>query len=334
MNKNRPALIAALALTTTALSAGALAQSQERRQIAPNFPNKPIRLVTTVAAGGGLDFITRTVAATMSQRLGSSVIVENMAGGNGVLAVNATINSAPDGYFVLSTGGSIPINTVFKKFERDIRTALVPVSQTSVQPYVMYMPASSPINNIRDLVAYAKKNPGKLNYGSTGVGSVVHMGLELLEFLAGIDMVHVPYKGSSAALLDVTSGRLDIHTGTYAGGVQLLKAGKIKAVGVTSTQRVPDLPNVPTVAESGFPNYELGNTYALYVNGATPAVIVNALNREVIASLNDPELKKKFAQEGSSPAPAYTPDQLKKILVDEIDRWEAVVKSAGIKLDD
>jgi tripartite-type tricarboxylate transporter receptor subunit TctC len=334
MNNNRPALMAAIALTAATMSAGALAQSQERRQIAPNFPNKPIRMVTTVAAGGGLDFITRTVAATMSQRLGSPVIVENMAGGNGVLAVNATINSAPDGYFVLSTGGSIPINTVFKKFERDIRTALVPVSQTSVQPYVMYMPASSPINNIRDLVAYAKKNPGKLNYGSTGVGSVVHMGLELLEFLAGIDMVHVPYKGSSAALLDVTSGRLDIHTGTYAGGVQLLKAGKIKAVGVTSTQRVPDLPNVPTVAESGFPNYELGNTYALYVNGATPAVIVNALNREVIASLNDPELKKKFAQEGSSPAPAYTPDQLKKILVDEIDRWEAVVKSANIKLDD
>ncbi len=322
----------ACALSTMALSTAALAQ--EKRQIAPNYPNKSVRFVTTVAAGGGLDFITRTVAAKVSERLPFPVIVENMAGGNGVLAVNATINSQPDGHFVLSTGGSVPINTVFKKFERDIRTALVPVAQTSTQPYVLYMPAATPINNIKDLVAFAKKNPGKLNYGSTGIGSVVHMGLALFEYLAVIDMVHVPYKGSAAALVDVTSGRLDIHTGTYAGGVQLLKAGKLKAVGVTSLQRMPDLPDVATIAESGFPNYELGNTYALYMNGATPMTIVNAMNREVIAALADPELRKRFATEGSTPGLAQTPDQLRKSLVDEISRWEAVVKKANIKLED
>jgi tripartite-type tricarboxylate transporter receptor subunit TctC len=323
------ALMSACLLSLQAFQASA----QEKRQIAPGYPSKPIRFVTTVAAGGGLDFITRTVANKVAERTGATIVVENMAGGNGAVAVNATVAAQPDGSFILSTGGSLPINTVFKKFERDVRTSLVPVAGMSAQPYLLYVPAASPVNSVKELIAYAKKNPGKLNYGSTGIGSVIHMGMELIEYAAGLDMAHVPYKGSAPAMVDLVSGRLDVYMASFVSGAQLVKAGKIRVIGVTTAQRVPDVPDVPTVAESGIPNYDVGNAYTLYTNGATPVAIVNGLNREVIAALNDPELRKAFAKDNSTPAPPRSSAELKKILEDEIARWESVVKAANIKLE-
>jgi tripartite-type tricarboxylate transporter receptor subunit TctC len=322
-------------LLSVAASNAALAQdrTQDRKLIAPNYPIKPIRMMTTVTAGGGLDFITRTVANKLSERLPAPVVVENVSGANGIIAVNTTINSAPDGYTLLSTGGSMAINSVFKKFEKDVRTAVVPVAQMSSQPYMIYVPVSSPISTIKDLLAEAKKNPGKLTYGSTGIGSVIHLGMEIIEHQGGVDMIHIPYKGSAAPIADLTSGRLSVYMASFVSGRALVKAGKLKSIAVTSAQRSSEAPDVPTVAESGIPNYDVTNTYTLYVNGATPLNIVNALNGEVAQSLADPELRKAFAKDNSKPAPPRSVDELKKILLDEIGRWEGVVKSANIKLE-
>jgi len=325
---------AALALSACALAASTSAAfAQDKRQIAPNFPSKPIKMMTTVTAGGGLDFITRTVAAKMGEILPTSVIVENVSGANGILAVNMTINSAPDGYTLLSTGGSLPINTVFKKFEKDVRTALAPVAQMSSQPYLVFVPVNSPIRSVKDLIDYAKKNPGKLTFGSTGVGSVVHLGMELIAFSADADMTHIPYKGAAPAMVDLTSGRIDAYIASYLSGLAGTRSGKIRPIAVTTPQRMSQFPDVPTVAESGVPGYELSNTYTLYVAGATPPVLVNALNRTVVQALTDPDLRKKFENDNSTPAPPRSPDELRKILTSEIDRWDAVVKRANIKLD-
>ncbi len=335
MKTRNPFQHAALALSAFALAVSTSATiAQDKRQIAPNFPIKPIKMMTTVTAGGGLDFITRTVAGKMSENLPAPVLVENVSGANGILAVNITISSAPDGYTLLSTGGSLPINTVFKKFEKDVRTALAPVAQMSSQPYLLYVPVNSPIKSVKDLIDSAKKNPGKLTYGSTGVGSVVHLGMELIAFSADADLTHVPYKGAAPAMIDLTSGRIDAYIASYLSGLAGIKSGKIRPVGVTTPQRMPQYPDVPTVAESGVPGYELSNTYTLYAAGGTPAIVVNALNRAVAQALTDPDLRKRFENDNSTPAPPRSSDELRKILVSEIDRWDAVVKRAKITLND
>ena len=323
---------AALALSTAVLSTAAIAQ--DKRFLAPGYPSKPIRVMTTVTAGGGLDIITRGVSAKLGEGLAFPVIVDNVSGANGVIAVNTAINAAPDGHTILSGGGSMPLNTVFKQFEADLRTALAPVAQMSSQPYLFFVPVNSPVNNVKELIAYAKKNPGKLNYGSSGVGSVIHMGMELFEYMAGVDMVHVAYKGNGAANIDLAAGRLDLLAGSIS-GLQLVRQGKAKIIGAATLQRMPDYPDVPTVAaEPGMAGYELSNTYALYVPARTPVAIINGLNRAVAQALNDPELRKKMLADASTPATPRPAEDLKKILSSEIDRWEAVVKKANIKLEE
>ncbi len=326
-----------LARAVTTLCAALLClnlQAQERRAIAPGFPSKPIRVMTTVTAGGGLDFITRAVSAKVGERLLFPIIVDNVAGANGAIAVNTTIAAAPDGHTILSTGGSTTINAVFKKFDKDVRQALAPVAQMSSQPYVLFAPANSPLNSVQDMVALAKRNPGKLNYGSTGIASVIHLGMELIESTAGIDMVHIPYKGSAASVLDLSSGRLDVLIAAVVSGGQLARTGKIKALAITGSKRLAEFPGVPTIAESGFPGYDLSNTYTLYTAAATPPVILTALNREVVQALTDPELRKKMAADSSVPGEPRTPDELRKILIADMERWDAVVKKANIKLEE
>ena len=309
------------------------ALAQPKRTLLPGYPSKPIRVLVTVAPGGGLDIITRAVAHKLGERLAFPLVVDNVSGANGVIAVNTAIAAAPDGYTLLSTGGSLPINTVFKKFEQDIRQSLAPVAQMSSQPYLIFVPIASPITSVREMIAHAKNNPGKLNYGSSGVGSVIHMGMEVIEAGAGVDMVHVAYKGNGPANIDLAAGRLDILMGSIS-GIQLVRTGKAKLIGVATPQRLPDYPDIPTVAESGLPNYELSNTYTLYAPIRTPAAIIASLNKEVIDLLSAPELRAKFAADFSTAAPPRSPEELRRILLSEIDRWDGVVKKAGIKLEE
>ncbi len=320
-------------LASAAILAASAAHAQERRQIAPNFPNKPIRFIVTVTAGGGLDFVTRTVAAKLSERIASPVLVENISGANGIIAVNTVIGAPPDGHTLLSAGGSVPINAVFGKFDRDVRTALAPVAQMATQGLLFYVPAGSPVNSVKDLVEEARRNPGKVTYGSTGVGSVAHLATELLNIAAKMQMVHVPYKGASAAIVDLTAGRLSLLMSAYGVVQPLVKSGKLKMIATTTAQRIPEAPDLPTVAEQGFPGYEAANTYTLYTGSGVPAAVMQALNREVIAAIADPDVRRAYAKDSSTPAPPHSVDELKRILLGEMDRWAGVVKTANITLE-
>ena len=327
-------LAAALCAGLFVPAAHAQAQSQERRQIAPGYPTKPLRMLVSVLPGGGMDTITRAVANKMSERLPVTIVVENVAGASGVIAVNSVINAAPDGYTLLSTSGSLPLNVAFKKLDAAaVKAGLQAIQQMSYQPYILIAKADAPYNTVQEFIAYAKKNPGKLTYGSSGVGTPIHMGNELIEFGAGVDMVHVPYKGNAAAQVDMVAGRLDFTLSSIS-GLQIVRQGKAKALAITSAQRHPDFPDLPTIAETIIPGYEVINSYTLYTASKTPAVIVNALNKEVQQALSDADLRKKMIADASSPAPARSPAEWQKVLAAEIDRWEAVVKKANIKLDD
>lgn len=308
------------------------ASAQNKPQIAPGYPTKPIRILVSVLAGGGMDMVTRSVANRVAERMPVGVVVDNVAGASGAIAVNTVIGAAPDGHTLLSTSGSLHIGAVFNKFQSDVRTALQPIQQMSFQPYMLIVRADAPFNSAKELVAYAKKNPGKLTYGSSGAGSPIHMGTELIEYGAGIDMTHVAYKGNSAAQIDIAGGRLDM-TLTSISGLQLVRSGKARVLGITATQRHADYPDVPTIAETIIPGYEVTNAYMLYAPAKTPSAIVNALNREVQLVLADEEFRKKLIADASMPAPARSPAEWQKQFVADINRWDAVVKKANIKLE-
>jgi tripartite-type tricarboxylate transporter receptor subunit TctC len=328
-----PSTISALLCAGVLSALAATALAQDKRQIAPNYPTKPIRVLVSVLAGGGMDMVTRTVTGRVAEQLPVTMIVENVAGASGAIAVNTVASAAPDGHTLLSTSGSLHIGAAFKKFDHDVRTSLQAIQQMSFQPYMLIVRADAPFKSTQELVAYAKKNPGKLTYGSSGAGSPIHMGTALIEFGAGIDMVHVPYKGNSAAQIDLAAGRLDM-TLTSISGLQLVRSGKARLLAITASERHADYPDTPTIAETIIPDYEVGNAYMLYAPGKTPPAIVNALNREVQRVLANEDLRKKLIAAASMPGPARSPAQWQKQFVSEIGRWESVIKKANIKLEE
>ena len=330
MNKWNPAAIAAL--LAMGLCSQALAQT--KKPLLPNgYPNKPIRVLVSNAPSGGLDIITRAIAIKLSERIGSTVVVDNNGGASGSIAVNTIAASAPDGYNILSTGGTTLINAAFGRFEKDIRQTLAPVAQMSSSYYYFVVPTSVPAGTFKDFVAYAKARPGKLNYGSNGVGSVIHLGMKLVEAGVGIDMIHIPYKGSGQTNIDLAAGRLEAGIVSIS-GVQLVKAGKARILATTVPQRNPEFPDVPTLAESGMPGFDLANTYMLYAPAQTPAPLIAALNREIAQVVTAPDLKEKFATDGAIAPPPYTPEQLKKNFIADYARWEGVIRKTGIKPED
>jgi len=319
---------AMLALTC----ASGIAQAQQKPTGPGGFPTKPIRVLVSSAAGGGLDMISRAVAERLGERLGRGVIVDNQAGGNGAIAAGLLAEATPDGHTLMSTSNSMVLNGVFNRLSFDIRKAFVPVARQSSQHYLAYAPAASKANSVRELIAMAKANPGKLNYGSSGVGSVIHLGMEMFQSGAGVKMVHIPYKGNGPANIDLAAGRLDILLGALS-GLPLVRSGKAKILGATSPRRMADFPDVPTFVESGVPDFELGNTYTLYAPIKTPAPVVAFLNSQVAALLATPEVKARFAADNSEAAPPIPPEQLRVEFLKEFERWDGVVKAAGITAD-
>jgi len=299
---------------------------------APAYPTKPIRVVVTSAAGGGLEIITRLVMEGVGQRLGKPAIIDVQAGGTGVIGTQIVAAAPPDGYTVLGTGDSLIINNVMKKLPFDIRQTLTPVARTTVSYYMWFVHSSVPANNIREFVAYAKANPGKINFATSGTGGVAHLGTEQLKSLAGMEMTHIPYKGNGAATTDLVAGRVQMMFGGLS-AMPMVKTGQLKLIGALAPKRLEQYPNTPTAAESGFPGYELSNTYAVYAPARTPSAILNLLNKEIAAVVRSPELAARLAADYVDPAPSATPDEMKKIVNAEIEKWEGVVKAGNIKAD-
>lgn len=332
MNKTSRHLAILASLLCTFASAQTYAQ-QKKPLLPDGYPARPIRVIVSTAPGGGLDIITRAVGTKFGERTGANIVVDNQGGASGGIAINTVASAAPDGYTLLSAGGTLLINAVFGRFERDVRTALVPLVRMSTSHYFLIVPSAFPANTFKEFLAHARANPGKLNYGSNGVGSVIHLGLELIELGANLDMIHVPYKGNAQVYLDLVAGRLNVALASVS-GIQSVRAGKAKILATTRPQRVPEFPDVPTIAESGIPGYDVANTYMLYAHAQMPATILNALNRELVQVIAAPDIKEKMAADGAVPAPPLTPAELKTAYVADYAKWEGVIRKAGVKPED
>lgn len=295
------------------------------------YPEKPIRILVGSGTGGALDSMTRLVTRKASERTGYAFIIENQPGAGGRIAVNNAAAAAPDGYTLYSGSSNLTLNQVFGRFQRDVRQTLTPVGVYAVQPNMLFVTASLPVNSVKELIAYAKAYPGKLNYYSTGVGSNYHLGMVRFESIAGIQTTHITYKGGAQAAIDLASGRLQMMFGSSS-GLAAVRSGKAKLIAVATLQRLPDFPDVPTMAEGGVPDFDLSSNYGAYAPRQTPAAILMLLNRELAAAAATPDVMKKFSATGALRPPVQSLAELRKAWLADFDRWDEVVKKANINI--
>jgi tripartite-type tricarboxylate transporter receptor subunit TctC len=297
------------------------------------FPDHAIQLVVPWAPGGATDVIGRFIAKGLSERVGQAVVVNNKAGAGGNIGTAAFVREKPDGYTLLvvtsSTNAANP--HLYSRLGFDPKKSFAPVAYIGSIPNVLEVPKSSPFNNLGEFLDYAKKNPGKLNYGSAGVGSSQHLASSLLVHLTGIQVTHIPYKGSGPAVSDLLSKHLDFMIDT--GSITQVQAGALKALAVASKTRLAELPNVPTFAEAGVPGMYASAWYGVAAPAGTPAPVVAELNRQINSVLADPDIHKKLEAMGVQVGPAQSPEQFAKFMSDEVDRYGELVKLSGAKME-
>ncbi len=298
------------------------------------FPEKAITLVVPSAPGGTTDFVARLVADQLAQALGQAVIVDNKAGAAGNIGNQAVARAKPDGHTLLVAYSGYQVGNphLFKKAGWDPIKDFEPVAMMARAPQLVVVRTGLPFKTMQELVAYAKANPGKLNFASSGAGSIQHIAGEMLQQQTGTSLTHVPYKGASPAVQDLLGGNVDIFITTPASVVAQVKADKLKALGVTGNVRLASLPDVPTVAEAGFPQFKLDSWFALYAPTGTPADVVQALNKAVGKILSQPEIQKKALESGTT-VELMTPVQLGAYTKSELDFWGKVIKTANVTLD-
>ncbi len=299
-----------------------------------DYPIKPITLVVPTAPGGSTDFTARLIANSLTQTLGQPVIVDNKPGASGNIGNKYVARSASDGYTLLVSYSGYHVGNphLFKQAGWDPIKDFAPVSMLTTAPQVIVGRASLPAANVKELIAYAKANPGKLNYASSGNGSIQHIAGELLKQRAGISLTHVPYKGSGQAVQDLLGGQVDLFVTTPASVVSQVQAGKLKAFAVTGKQRLSSLPNVPTAVESGLAGYELDSWFALYAPAGTPSDVVTRLNTEVNKILSTADTRKKAEDSGMSVV-LMNPQQLAAFTRSELERWGKVIRDAQIIME-
>jgi len=298
------------------------------QSLLPGYPKKPIRVLVGTPAGSGSDVMTRAVAQKLSERLGQSVVVDNRAGASGAISLQMGAQATPDGYTLVTLSAQNVTAMLLGTVSTDISKELAPVCMLLSQPYMLVANPSLEANSVKELISLAKSKP--LVYASSGVGTVVHLGMELFKAMAAVEMTHVPYKGSGLSMIDLMGGRVQLSiTNTLTAG-PLVRSGKLKALAITSPQRVQALPDLPTVAESGVPGYDLRSWYGFLAPKGTPTPIINAINRESIAVVNAPEMKARLAAEGADAASPNSPEQFRGFIDAETARWGKIIKSLGL----
>ncbi len=315
-----------LALPLLAAS-GAMAQAQ-------TFPSKPIRWVVPYAAGGGSDFLARSISQVMSTQIGQSILVDNKPGGNTAIGASEVARAAPDGYTVLSAdNGTLVYNPVlYKTLSYSPTKDLAPVTLMGRFPMILVVGPGISVKDAKDFIAQAKAKPGGLNYASAGAGSPHHLAMELLKSEAGLFMVHAPYRGAAPALADVAGGQVPAMMVDLAAGAGFIKGGKVKALAVANATRLPQLPDVPTFAELGYKNVEAAALVGMVVPAATPPEVIAALNKQVVAAINDPAVHKRLEDFGVEPV-GNTPAQFAELLRTEAVRWQKLIRDLKITLD-
>ena len=300
--------------------------------VAQDYPSRPIHFIVGFAAGGPNDIVARILGEWLSRHMGQQWVIENRAGSGGMLAAGSVINSAPDGYTVMFVAPNNAIGeSLYKKLPFNFIRDTVPVAGTLRLANLMVVPPDFPAKTVAEFIAHAKANPGKLNFASSGNGTSVHMSGELFKLMAGIDIVHVPYRGSSAAYPDLMSGKVHVLFDNLPGSIGFAKGGQLKALGVTTAQRWPSTPEIPAISET-VKHYEASVWYGISAPKGTPPDVVDKLNKAVNAALADPAMVKRFAELGAVPMP-MSPQEFGKLVADETAKWRKVVEFAGVSVD-
>lgn len=288
-----------------------------------NYPARPIRVILGIAPGGGTDIVARAVGQKLTERWGKSVVIDNRPGANGAIAFDLVANAAPDGHTLyVGTLSNVASATLIKAVSYDTRKAYVPVVQMTTQPYLLIVNPSVPAKTVKEFIAYAKANPDKLNYASSGNGTISHVGMELFKSLAGINIQHIPYKGVSVGLVDMIGGQIHSMLGSALTVSYHVKAGRLRPLGVSSPKRSQAWPELPTIAESGVQGFETSNSHSLFAPAGTPAAVVRALNEEINRIMREPQMTTKLAADGAEAVPPNTPEEFGKIFMAEHAKWE------------
>jgi tripartite-type tricarboxylate transporter receptor subunit TctC len=319
--------LAALACAVLGLSASQIASAQ-------SWPTKPIKFIVPFTPGGNTDIVARMVGEGLSKTFGQPVLIENKPGAAGLLGATAVAKSPADGYtFLMGTVGTHAINAgMYSKMPYDTVKDFTPVTLVASVPNILVVPPSLPVNSVKDLIVYLKANPDKANFASSGSGTSIHLSGELFKIRTGVAMTHIAYKGSPPALTDLMGGQVQLMFDNLPTSLPYVKAGKLKALAVTTAKRIPALPNVPTVAESGLPGFETGSWFGLFAPAGTPKEIIARVDSEVRKMVQSPEMREKLIQQGAEPV-GMGSEEFAAHVKSELAKWGEVVKASGAKAD-
>lgn len=301
---------------------------------AQNFPTKSLRMVIHFPPGGPTDFVGRALAQKLGEAWKQQVVVENRPGAGGVIGVETVLRAPPDGYTLLfGTGGSLALAPALNpKLPYNVFTDLAPITLLVINPQILVVHPSLPVRSVTDLIKLAKAKPGQINYGSVGPGSPQHMGMELLKSMAGVNLVHIPYKGTAPAMTELIAGQISAMFNSMPSVLPHIATGRLRGIAVGSAKRSPAAPDIPTVAESGLKGFQYVTWYALLAHAGVPKDIIARINAESVKALSEPEMAKRFSSQGAEPAPS-TPEELGKFMRSEYEDWKRVIKTANIKLE-
>ena len=302
--------------------------------LAQAYPTKPVTIIVPFAAGGTTDILARIIGQALTAELGQSVVVDNRAGAGGNIGGQAAAKATPDGHTLfIGTVGTHAINaSLYKKMPFDPVKDFAPLTRVANVPNLLVANPAQPYKSVKDLIAYAKANPGKVNFGSSGNGSSIHLSGELFKSLAKVDMQHVPYKGSAPAVTDLLGNQIGIMFDNMPSAIQHVRSGKLVPLAVTTAKRSPELPNVPTIAEAGVPGYEATSWFGMFAPAGTPAPVLAKLNAAIVKVLAQPDVKKKINEQGAE-VYSETPEQFAAFIQAESVKWGKVVKESGASLD-
>ena len=299
---------------------------------AQEYPSKPIRLIVAFPPGGSNDVVSRLIAAKLSERLGRQVVVENRPGAGGTIGTEIAVGSPPDGYTLLLASVANTVNPWLYKLKYDPVKSLTPVAMLGAGPVVLLVHPSVPARSVQELVALAKKEPGKLNLAHSGFGTLQHLAASMFTSMTGVKFTEVPFKGGGPAMIDVLAGHSQVMLGTVVQSIGHIKSGKLVALGIAAGKRNPALPDVPTISEAGVPGYEIGNFWAIVAPAGTPQAILDKLHKEITAVQSDPQVIKQFDSEGAEVV-RMSATELGAFIQKELAKWEKVVKETGMKAE-
>jgi tripartite-type tricarboxylate transporter receptor subunit TctC len=315
-------------LAASALVLSSVAFAQEKPA---SYPMRPIRLVVTVAPGAGADTMTRAAGQMLSDHFRQSVVVDNRAGGGGVIATELVANAAPDGYTILSYADAILLLGITRRVSFDVLKVFEPIVTMTSQPYVLVIQPNLPIKNLKEFVAYSQKVT--LTYGSSGIAGTVHLGMERLAQVSGAKLLHVPFKGTAPSLVAVMGGEIHMVAGSSIAAISAARTGKVRALATLGLTRIPSMPDLPTFAEQGLPNYKLTNNYRLFAPAGTPGSILGAINHVVSEGMHAPAMTQRLAAEGAQPGERANSQQIRAELVRDYAELAQQVKQLNVKLD-